>query len=298
MAPKRSLSTEHRELDAPSHAYTLLPTRMMQGSELNWPHELQIALPPSYRNGDRTYPVLWATDASLTFPLAVGTMSILTMGQEAAEAIIVGVGAPASTDASEFNRRRTYEFYPRPRWLNAGVGGQHALRTMQDTLPQDLLDGGGGAEQFLAFLVDELRPQLAREFRFDEADHGLLGASAGGHFATYVLLTRTEAFAKYLIGSPAVSGCEDYLFELEAQHAAHGRQLRGDLFLSAGESEATDAWTAQGDILGSTTRLAQTLRLRDYPELRITCRLFPGHTHYSVLPTAISAGLWHLYAVT
>jgi hypothetical protein len=285
-------------MTSPSHAYTVLPARTVQGSAFDWAHEVRIALPPSYAGGDRTYPVIWATDASLSFPLTVGTMSILTMGQQAAEAIIVGVGAPASVDALEFGRRRAYEFYTRPRWLNGGLGGQYALKTMPDAFPPELLDGGGGAERFLSFLVDDLRPRLAREFRFDETDHGLLGDSAGGHFATYALLTRTEAFTKYLIGSPAVSGCEDYLFQLEEERFTRGPQLRGDLFLGAGEAEATDTFTAVGDILGSMTRLAQTLRLRDYPGLRITCRIFPDQNHYSAAPSVINSGLRHLYATT
>lgn len=283
-------------MDIPSHAYTVLPGRTVQSSALPWAHEIRIALPPSYRSGNRAYPVLWATDASLTFPLAVGAMSILTMGQETTEAIIVGIGAPASVDAAEFNRRRTYEFYPKPRWPTGGIGGEHLAAQIPPE--SGLLEAGGGAEQFLAFLVDELRPQLEHEFHFAERDDGLLGVSAGGHFATYALLNRTEAFTKYLIGSPAVSGCEGYLFELEELCAARGPQLHGDLFLGAGELEATEPYTAAGDILGSMTRLAQTLRIRDYPELRIACRVFPGQNHYSAAASVISTGLRHLYPTT
>ncbi|ALG08410.1 hypothetical protein [Kibdelosporangium phytohabitans] len=147
-------------------------------------------------------------------------------------------------------------------------------------------------------LVDELRPQLACEFRFDETDHGLLGDSAGGHFATSALLGGTDAFRRYLIGSPAASGCEDHLFQLEEQGSTNGTRLRGDVFLGAGEAEATDPLTASGDILGSMTRLAQTLRLRDYPDLRVTCRFFPGQNHYTAVPSLINTGLRHLYAVT
>lgn len=283
-------------MTTPSHAYTVLPSRTVRGSAFAWEHELHIALPPSYGDGDRRYPVLWVTDASLAFPIAVGMMSLLTMGQEAAEVIIVGVGAPASADPIAFGRRRAYEFYPRQRWLNAGIGGQYALQAGPEAFPPDLLDAGGGAEKFLGFLVDDLRPRLAREFRFDD-DHGLFGDSAGGHFATYALLTRTDAFTKYLIGSPAASGCEDHLFEMEERLFQRGSRLRGHVFLGAGEAEATDLFTATGDILGSMTRLAQTLRLRGYPDLTITCRIFPGQNHYTAAPSILNTGLTELYSV-
>ncbi|WP_405063193.1 alpha/beta hydrolase-fold protein [Kribbella sp. NBC_01505] len=268
-----------------AHTYTVLPPRTVRSPAFDWSHEVQIALPPSYDGSGRSYPVLWATDASLTFSLTVGTLALLTASGQTAEAIVVGIGAPASTDAMEFSRRRAYEFYSRERWLNAGVGAQYAQ------VPAEFLNAGGGAERFLAFLADELRPQLANEFRFDETDHGLLGDSAGGYFAIYALLTRNTAFAKYLIGSPAASGCADHLFELEQE----GSALAGDVFLGAGEAEMTDPFTASGDILGSMTRLTQTLRLRDHPDLRLTSRIFPGENHYSAVPAVITAGLRHLY---
>ncbi len=128
----------------------------------------------------------------------------------------------------------------------------------------------------LAFLVDELRPELAREFRFDETDHGLLGDSVGGHFATYALLNGTEAFTKYLIGGPA-----------RAAAARRSLPRRGG---SRGHRSV--------DGLGRHPRLhdttAQTLRLRDYPGLRVTCRIFPRENHYTAVPSVINSGLRHL----
>ncbi|PNE16064.1 hypothetical protein [Amycolatopsis sp. BJA-103] len=73
------------------------------------------------------------------------------------------------------------------------------------------------------------------------------------------------------------NGCEDYLFQLEEQCFTRGPRPCGDRFL------------------GSMTRLAQTLRLRDYPGLRVTCRIFPGENHYSAVPSVVNSGLRHLY---
>ncbi|WP_328606929.1 alpha/beta hydrolase-fold protein [Amycolatopsis sp. NBC_00345] len=257
-----------------------------------WPHDVHIALPPSYGQGDRSYPVLWVTDASLDFSLVVGLMNVLGMVQEIPELILVGVGAPDDIDLVEFNERRAHDFYPRPKWVNAGPGGAQ----MAAVLPEEMAKAGGGAAALLSFLVEELRPQLAAEFRFDD-DHGIAGFSAGGHFVGYALLSRPEAFGRYLAGSPALSGCEDLLFTLEADYAAAHDDLAARVFFGAGEAELADPYVAAADVVGSMTRMAQLLRLRDYPSLELTTRLYPGQTHGSAASYALSEGLRTLYPV-
>jgi predicted alpha/beta superfamily hydrolase len=278
----------------PRHTYEVLPTRRIQGTGVPWPHDVQIALPPSYDHCDRTYPVLWVTDASLGFPLAVGLMNALGIVQEIPELIMIGVGAPGETDLAEFNLRRTHDFYPMPKWVNAGPGGAQ----MEAVLSDEILKGGGGAATLLSFLVDELRPQLAAEFRFDDDQHGLAGFSAGGHFVGYALLSRPEAFGRYLAGSPALSGCEDLLFTLEAEYAASHGDLAAKVFFGAGEAELADPYIAAADVVGSMTRMTQLLRLRNYPSLELTSRLYPGQTHGSAASYAFSEGLRALYPAT
>jgi predicted alpha/beta superfamily hydrolase len=263
----------------------------VQGTNVPWPHDVHIALPPSYRHEDRTHPVLWVTDASLSFPLAVGLMNWLHTVQEIRELIVVGVGAPDESAHAEFAARRTYDFYSRSRWVNAGPGGAYMEAAMADEML------GGGAEALLSFLVDELRPELAAELRFAD-DHGLVGFSGGGHFVGFALLSRPAAFGRYLAGSPALSGCEDLLFTMEADYAATHDDLAAKVFLGAGEAELADPFVAAVDVVGSMTRMSQLLRLRDYPSLELTSRLFPGQTHGSALSYSLSEGLRTLYPRT
>ena len=280
-------------MSQPRHTYQVLPARRMQASDLPWPHDVHIALPPSYEHGDRAYPVLWVTDASLSFPLVVGLLNWLNTTKEVAELIVVGVGTPDESDHAAFSVRRTYDFYSGRRWVNAGPGGER----MEADLPEETRGtGGGGADAMLSFLVDEMRPQLRAEFRF--ADHGLVGFSGGGHLVGYALFTRTTAFGRYLAASPALSGSEDLLFALEAEHAAAHEDLAAQVFLGAGEAELADPFVAAADIVGSTTRMAQLLRLRSYPSLQLTSRLYPGQTHGSALSYALSDGLRTLYPRT
>jgi len=277
----------------PRHTYQVLPTRRMQGTDVPWPHDVYIALPPSYERGDRIYPVLWVTDASLSFLLAVGLMNWLHTVQEIPELIVIGVGAPGESDHAEFSGRRTHDFYPMSRWVNAGPGGAH----MEAVLSDEMLRAGGGADAMLSFLVDKLRPQLAAEFRFAD-DHGLVGFSGGGHFVGFALLSRPAAFGRYLAGSPALSGCEDLLFTLEAEYATTHDDLAAKVFLGAGEAELADPYVAAADVVGSMTRMSQLLILRNYPSLELTSRLYPGQTHGSALSYALSEGLRTLYPCT
>jgi uncharacterized protein len=277
----------------PRHTYRVLPARRMRGTDIPWPHDVHIALPPSYEHGDRTYPVLWVTDASLSFALVVGLMNWLHTVQEVAELIVIGVGAPEESDHAEFSGRRTHDFYAMPRWVNAGPGGAH----MEAGMAEETARGGGGADALLSFLVDELRPQLAADFRFAD-DHGLVGFSGGGHFVGFALLSRPAAFGRYLAGSPALSGCEDLLFTMEADHAATHDDLAAKVFLGAGEAELADPYVAAADVVGSMTRMSQLLRLRNYPSLELTSRLYPGQTHGSALSYTLSEGLRTLYPRT
>jgi predicted alpha/beta superfamily hydrolase len=276
-------------VSVPRHTYQVLPTRRLQGTAVPWPHDVHIALPPSYEHGDHSYPVLWVTDASLSFPLVVGLMNWLHTVQELPELIVIGVGAPEDSNHAEFSARRTYDFYAMPRWVNAGPGGAR-----MEALATDEMTAGGGAEALLSFLVDELRPRLATEFRCDD-DHGLVGFSGGGHFVGFALLSRPAAFSRYLASSPALSGCEDLLFTLEADYATTHDDLPAKVFLGAGEAELTDPYVAAADIVGSMTRMSQQLRLRNYPSLELTSRLYPRQTHGSALPYALTEGLRTLY---
>jgi predicted alpha/beta superfamily hydrolase len=264
----------------------------LQGTDVPWPHDVRIALPPSYEHGNGSYPVLWVTDASLSFPLVVGLLNWLHTVQEVAELIVIGVGAPDESDPAEFGSRRTHDFYPMPRWVNAGPGGAR-----MEALSSETPTGGGGADALLSFLVDELRPRLASEFRFDD-DHGLVGFSGGGHFVGFALLSRPGAFGRYLASSPALSGCEDLLFTLEADYATSHDDLAAKVFLGAGEAELTDPYVAAADIVGSMTRMSQLLRLRNYPSLELTSRLYPRQTHGSALSYALNEGLRTLYPLT
>jgi predicted alpha/beta superfamily hydrolase len=151
------------------------------------------------------------------------------------------------------------------------------------------------ADDFLALLVDDLRPQLASQYRFS-GDHALFGHSAGGMFAAYALFRRPEAFDKMIIGSAYLNGVRGAVFDAEADYASRHNDLKVSLFIGAGDREVDEYFLAISGIVSSTTRFSETLNLRGYPSLEVRTRIFSDEDHYTVVPRLVSEGIRSLWA--
>jgi uncharacterized protein len=138
----------------------------------------------------------------------------------------------------------------------------------------------GGADSFLAFIQEELKPFIANRYPVDSADTTLVGNSLGGLFALYALFTSPHSFERYVAISPAVQTNKEFLFDLEA--AMGDVPVR--LFMAAAEWE-------DGNYLASVMRMADQIQARSRPSFKYTFELFFGETHSSVAPVAFTRGL-------
>lgn len=272
------------------------PSRRMQGGGFAWDHEIQVALPPSYHRTEKAYPVLWVLDGLLRFESAVEVVN--SGGPSIPEMIVVGIGGPPESMA-DFQPRRIYEFTP------PGAALYHsALARREGELLNERLKArgmspgkdGGGAPAFLTFLVAGVRPALSQNYRLS-GDHTLFGTSAGGFFCTYALLSRPEAFERYLCASPALNLADAELFRLEERYAKTHKDLKAKVFFSAGEGEMLQGGIVSGvGIVSSMARMAETLKLRRYPSLELHVRIFPGEIHGRTAPISLRWGLPALFA--
>lgn len=142
------------------------------------------------------YPVLWALDGLASFPMMEVVRPRPPAANESAEwrqkigeepaGLIVAVGY-ASGDAIDVNAR-ALDYTP-------GVSGKtgDAFSTQH-----------GGADAFLRFLTEELRPQLARYFPMHPQKHTLFGFSYGGLFTLHTLSTQPQYFQRYWAASPSL----------------------------------------------------------------------------------------------
>jgi predicted alpha/beta superfamily hydrolase len=277
----------------PGARYTISiePAVAMRAAAFDWDYEVQVALPASYGvMPDKHYPVLWLTDGPLLFHLAVGLLNILVVGGLAPEMIIVGVGCASEAGVAEYGRRRTIDLTPPGKsMLYDGPGGDFMRKL-------GVPDGGSQqADDLLDFLVDEVRPALVRTYRMDD-DHGLMGHSGGGMFASYALFARPGAFRRYIIGSPSSNAVDRAAFRLEAAYAANNKDLAADVFFGAGEQEIGQLFMAAWGIVSAPVLMAETLLLRQYPSLKVTTRIFQGKDHFTALPDVLIEGIRAVWA--
>lgn len=267
----------------------VLETRRIRSERFDYDHAVTIALPATYRvKPEKTYPVLWVLDDPLMTRNAIATVDLLVSGNMIPEMIVIGVGSPSEEGLAGVGRR-IIEFSPPGRGF-AGPG----LKSKAFRSVAPLPDYPHRAEDFLAFLGDELRPSLSSEFRFAD-DHILHGHSLGGLFAGYALFSRPELFDRMIIGSPALSNVNDAVFKLEEEYSKTHTTLEIDLFIGAGGEEGNEWFLNAGGILSSTARFIELMTLRDYEDTRISSRIYTGEDHYTVVPRIMSDALRHFY---
>lgn len=278
----------------PGSRYTMSiePAVAMRTAAFDWDYEVQVALPASYGvKPDKSYPVLWLTDGPLMLHLAVGLLNSLVVGGLAPEMIVVAVGCASDAGVMEQARRRAIDLTPPGKTMFYDGPGGDFMRKLGAP------DGGAPqqADDLLAFLIDELRPALAGTYRMDD-DHGLMGHSGGGMFASYALFARPGAFRRYIIGSPSSNAADRSAFRLEEAYAASNTDLEAAVFFGAGEREIGQLTMAAWGIVSAPVLMAETLVLRQYPSLQVTTRIFPGKDHFTVLADIIGEGIRAVWA--
>ncbi len=245
---------------------------------------------PSAPPPEAGYPVIYLTDANAMFATLVDTLRIRTGGPSSAvePAVVVGLGYP--TDKPFDVERRAFDLTP-------DTGGK-PMPERPNGKPWPKM---GGADDFLAFIENEIKPLIASEVKIDTARETLVGHSFGGLFALHVLFTRPEAFDAYVAGSPSIWYGERHIDEeAKAFVGRIGKEpVNADLLLTVGELEQVSpagtpdaekraAWVAGNRMLDNTRDMRERLTGLEDKGLRLVYREFPGEGHISVIPALIS----------
>ena len=138
------------------------------------------------------YPVLYLLDGNACFAAASDMLRmqlLYSSGSGVHPMVVVGVAYPG--DKPLENQRRSFDFVP----VAPGQGSPEWARYKAPS---------GGADHFLDFLVDELRPLLATQFALDPKRQSLAGHSLGGLFTLHALIRRPAAFRNYAPVSPSI----------------------------------------------------------------------------------------------
>ncbi len=118
-------------------------------------------------------------------------------------AVVVGIGYPGGR---AFDRdRRNWDFTP-----------PAALRE-----PNPKQWGAtGGADELVSFLVDEVKPEIQRQFKVDTHREILFGHSLGGLFTLHAFFKHPQSFDDYVAASPSVWWNKQYVVRESEEFAA------------------------------------------------------------------------------
>lgn len=143
---------------------------------------------------DATIPVLYVVDGDFLFGIAAELARVLTSVAAFPPFYVVGIGYDA--DYLDFLKLRTADLSPPISAEAAAAMGSIGAMVGAER--------NGGADQFLAFLADTLKPEIAARYPETGGEQILFGHSLGGLFAAHALLTRPDAFTSFIVGSPSL----------------------------------------------------------------------------------------------
>jgi len=251
--------------------------------------QIDVALPARSGPAGSPLPVAYVMDANTVFGIAAQAARFLQQGDQARPAIIVGVGYCLDgvvRPRNAYSALRTRDLTPSidQSYLDLVAEAWSGEPALEDIRP------AGGADDFLDFLISELRPFIADRYPVDLNDQTLIGSSLGGLFSLYALLQRPGAFAHHVANSPALWWNGGEIMNV-SEHSASSKRSGGRLFMSVG-GEEPDAppWM----MLDNFHRLAGKLRSID--GLDFASHVFEGESHTSVISAALSRGLRAIFS--
>ena len=143
---------------ADAHSIVIRPPGTSDG------YRVFVALPSSYSNSDKRYPVMYTLDANASFAMITETYRLLRVDANTPELILVGIGYDVA-------------------------GAARRSRRSMDLTPTRLAGdpNTGGSQEFLRFVAETLIPFVDSTYRTLPQDRAIHGHSLGGLFALYAL---------------------------------------------------------------------------------------------------------------
>lgn len=165
----------------PEQASVLVYPEVLSPQLRNY-RDILVALPPGYGRTGARHPVVYLQDGQNLFDPTTsyagdwGLIGVLNRLPKDIQPILVGI--------PNMGRRRRYEYSPF----------------------RDIINGGGGGDRYLAFLVETVKPLVDASFETrPERSHTVIaGSSLGGLISLYGLYRFADVFGAAGVQSPAL----------------------------------------------------------------------------------------------
>lgn len=222
------------------------------------------------------YPALWMLDGDASFPLvfskpAGGLFPASNTSADGATGLTVAIGFPGGAPFDAPARSRNYT--PQP-----------------DHDTGDIVSSVfGGAEGFLHFIVEELRPALCEHYPLDPARNTLFGFSYGGLFTINTLLHCPGHFQRYWAASPSLWFSNALMMRRMRSNATTSAAERLVITVGKDEQYATHALPAgRQDHLSRRAMVdniteAAKLVARANPAIAVDLIVAADHDHFDML---------------
>ena len=163
------------------------------------------------------FPVFYVLDGDAFFSTAIEIARMREWGR-LSPSIIIGVTYPSRSFYD--GPRRTYDFTP------PGAGDP-------DFDASEL----GGANQFLGFLTNELKPWVPAHYSVDPGRQIIFGHSLAGMFVLHAMVTAPRSFDVYLAASPTLRFSNSFIIREVAGFAAHRGGVGARVLITVGTLE-------------------------------------------------------------
>jgi len=230
---------------------------------LNEERIIYVQLPKNYHTANfskGSYPVIYVLDGENNFPLVATTERYGTkfLYRNFPEMIVVGIR----------NTDRTRDYTP--------------TKPKVDTnLHNKSYEQGGGADAFLSFINEELKPFVKNKFRTNGFDI-LHGHSFGGLFAIHTLVNHNNSFDAYIAIDPSLWWDEKVVYN-QAQNVFSKNNFKGKAVFVALAYEAEE--NAKDRLQHGTTIQSfceKLLPLTSQRNLNHSWKYYPDYDHGTV----------------
>lgn len=181
-------------------------------------YELYVKLPQGYadvENKDKSYPVIYFTDADVHLELLSGTEFIM------GEVILVGISNQKNIDKYIGKRDSRARDYSVSKSSNPERQAKYQF---------------GQANNHLTFIRNDVIKHIESHYRTDPSNRTYFGFSLGGLFGAYALMSQPDTFKNYILGSPSLWRDIPLLFSRE-NAALRSKAQKINVFITYGELE-------------------------------------------------------------